>query len=159
MNNEYNFRINLSGRGSRKYKCNTKIRLSDENVKVNCEESYERVIKPVKDSNGVYNLSAIKKVGYGHFIAIFKGPFIATILITIIVILMTIMDGIIMANIIINIILIAMYLICCKITTIKLVLKDGKKVHIPVKALSYENIEAKENAKEIIKMIQEKLIY
>lgn len=158
MNSEYNFRMNLSGRGPRKYKCDTKIRLSDENIEVNCEESYERVVKLVKDANGLYNISDIQKVGYGHFIAIFKGPFIATILVTIIVILMTIMDGIIIANIIINIILIAMCLICCKITTIRLVLKDGRKVHIPVKALSYESIEAKENAKEIIKIIQEKLI-
>ena len=158
MNNEYNFRINLSGRGPRKYICNTKINLSDKNIEVNCEENYERVVKPVKDAKGIYNMSDIKKVGYGNFIAIFKGPFIATIVVTIIVIIMTIMDGIIMANIIINIILIAMCLICCKITTIRLVLKDGKKVHIPIKALAFESTEAKENVKEIIKIIQEKRI-
>lgn len=61
MNNEYNFRINLSGRGPRKYICNTKINLSDKNIEVNCEENYERVVKPVKDANGIYNMSDIKK--------------------------------------------------------------------------------------------------
>ena len=43
INNEYNFRINLSGQGARKYKCDTKIRLSYESIEA------KKIIKIIQE--------------------------------------------------------------------------------------------------------------
>ena len=68
MNNEYIFRINVSGRGARRYNCNTKINLTDNKFKVNFKEDCERVISPIKNKSGEYDISQIRKIGFSNII-------------------------------------------------------------------------------------------
>ena len=52
--------------------------------------------------------------------------------------------------IVISIILIAIYIICTRLKAIKINLKNGEKIYIPIKSLRFESIEQKENAQRII---------
>lgn len=157
MDNEYIFRINVSGRGARRYNCNTKINLTDNKFKVNFKEDCERVISPIKNKSGEYDISQIRKIGFSNIILIFKGILIAIILFIVVSIALTIINGFETSILVLNLLLIFAYIFCCKITTIKIELKNGEKIHIPIKSLGYESIEDKQNAKEIIKTIQEKI--
>ena len=84
---------------------------------------------------------------------------IAIILFIVVSITLTIINGFETSILVLNLLLIFAYIFCCKITTIKIELKNGEKIHIPIKSLGYESIEDKQNAKEIIKTIQEKICW
>lgn len=157
MSNEYSFRINVSGQGARKYNCNSKIKLTDNKLKVNFKEDCESVISPIKNKSGEYAINEIKKIGFSNIILIFKGILIAIILFIVISIALTIINGFEISILVLNFLLIFTYIFCCKITTIKMELKNGEKIHIPIKSLAYESIEDKQNAKEIIKIVKERI--
>lgn len=157
MSNEYNFKINVSGRGVRRYNCNTKIKLTDTNLKVNYKEDCERVISPIKNRSGEYDINEIRKIRFSNIILIFKGILTAIILFIVVSIAITIINGFEISILILNFLLIFAYIFCCKITTIKIELKNGEKIRIPIKSLGFESLEDKQNAKEIIKIIQEKI--
>ena len=57
--------------------------------------------------------------------------------------------------IVISIILIAIYVICTRLKAIKINLKNGEKIYIPIKSLRFESIEQKENAQRIIDEIND----
>lgn len=48
-------------------------------------------------------------------------------------------------------------IIFCRARTIKIVLKDNQKIHIPVKMLKYESIEYKQNVENCIEEIKRRI--
>ena len=110
--------------------------MTEQNLKVKCEEYKEKVINPMKNSTGIYNINDILKAKYGNIFLIFVPQ---VILLTIIILLaMSILF------------LIASYIICTRLKAIKINLKNGDKIYIPIKSLYFESIDQKENAQRII---------
>ena len=106
----------------------------------------------MKNSTGIYNINDILKVKYGNIFLIFVPQ---VILFTIIILLaMSILFNMtykfMYEPIVISIILIASYIICTRLKAIKINLKNGDKIYIPIKSLYFESIDQKENAQRII---------
>lgn len=154
MKEEYNFRINrIRGRWpSGEYSANIKIILTEQNLEVKCDEYKEKVIVLMKNPTGIYNTNDILKANYGNIFLIFVPQ---VILLTIIIllaisILFDMSYKFMYEPIVLSIILIICYIIFTRLKSIKIKLKNGNKISIPIKSLHFESVEQKENAQRII---------
>lgn len=159
MKEEYNFRINrLKGYWpSGEYSANIKIIFTEQNLEVRCEEYKEKVINPMKNPTGTYKISDILKAKYGNIFLIFV-PQVILLAIIILLAMSTLFDmkyKFMYEPIAISIILIAVYIICTRLKAIKINLKNGEKIYIPIKSLRFESIEQKENTQRIIDEIND----
>ena len=154
LKEEYNFRINrLKGYWpSGEYSANIKIILTERNLEVQCKEYKEKVINPMKNSTGTYKINDILRAKYGNIFLIFV-PQVILLAIIILLAMSTLFDTtykFVYEPIVISIILIAIYIIPTRLKAIKINLKNGEKIYIPIKSLRFESIEEKENAQRII---------
>ena len=136
---------------------NIKIILTERNLEVQCKEYKEKVINPMKNSTGTYNINDILKAKYGNIFLIFV-PQVILLAIIILLAMSTLFDTsykFVYEPIVISIILIAIYVICTRLKAIKINLKNGEKIYIPIKSLRFESIEQKENAQRIIDEIND----
>lgn len=152
MKEEFNFRIISIARGQ-EIKIQTNITIENGILKIEQLEHFNKIKKIEKNATGKYKISDISKIGYSNILPIYLRTMIGLILL-----LFLELDIIFLHHEyfygIIYLLFLLTACICCKLSTIKITLKNGVKIHIPIKQLFFETIQDKENAKKLIEIVK-----